>query len=115
MKKTIGERLQDLMKESGITQRELSKELKISAGKMNDIINDSEKDIGYRVFIKIAKYFNVSTDYLFGIDDTGLKTKNEIVTDHLMYILDIISFMARNYEDIGARQKEMIKIVLRMK
>lgn len=64
----FAERLKELREEKGLFQSQLSSELKISqssitrweTGKRVPDINEA---------IKIAKYFDVPTDYLFGLID----------------------------------------------
>ena len=75
MKLTMGERLKDLRSQRGMTIKEVCEALEsqfsftISPGKYNEIEGDKDKDFGYRAFIPLAKFFNVSVDYLIGLND----------------------------------------------
>ena len=75
MKLTMGERLKDLRSQRGMTIKEVCEALEsqfsftISPGKYNEIEGDKDKDFGYRAFIQLAKFFNVSVDYLIGLND----------------------------------------------
>jgi len=64
----IGERLMELRKDKGLTQKELSEILFINyrtySGYERDEIEPSDE-----FKVRIAQYFNVSLDYLLGISD----------------------------------------------
>lgn len=64
----IGERLFDLRKDAGLTQDELADILKINKHSISSYEREKSEppDI---IKISIAKYFNVSIDYLLGISD----------------------------------------------
>ncbi len=64
----IGNRLSDLRKNIGINQEELGKKLGLS----KNAISAYERDINEPpddIKVKLAKFFNVSLDYLLGIVD----------------------------------------------
>ena len=68
---TIGERIEDLLKQNNMTSKELSDKVtaagfKLSTATLSDIINNVDKGYSYKIFVEIAKQLNVSTDYLFG-------------------------------------------------
>ena len=68
MKETFGKRLYDLRKEKGIGQVELAKQLGVG----KSIISYWEKDLSepkMSNIIAIAKYFNVTSDYLLGLEE----------------------------------------------
>lgn len=65
----MGERVDDLLKSKDMTADTLAAELGISKAKLSDIINDKDTDFGYKTFVKLAKYFDVSIDYLLGISN----------------------------------------------
>ena len=61
---TIGVQIAKLRKEKNITQEELAKNLDISAQAVSKWENGGSPDL--ELLPKIADYFNVSIDYLFG-------------------------------------------------
>ena len=62
----IGERLQELRKERGLSQKDLAHELSVSPFTISSYeCNHSDPDDDTKV--KIAKLFNVSLDYLLGL------------------------------------------------
>ena len=68
MENKFSERLKELREESNLTQKTFANKLNISKSAV------SAWEIGrnqpsYDLLIEIAKFFNVSTDYLLGIED----------------------------------------------
>ena len=72
--KYFSEMLENLLKENELTQKELYINLGISKNQLHYWIkNKAEPDL--EMLMKIAVYFDVSTDYLLGLeDDFGNKT-----------------------------------------
>ncbi len=67
---SIGERIKQLRENKGLTQAQLAKEFKLSRSAVN------YWEMGLSVpstqyIIELAKFFNVSADYLLGIKDTA--------------------------------------------
>lgn len=57
------------MEERELTQRQLGKELNIAATTLNGYANDY-REPDFQTLSTIARYFQVSTDYLLGISTT---------------------------------------------
>lgn len=70
---TLGEKLKDMRIKRKMTSKQVCNEIKkqygysLSEGKYNEMENDIDKDFGYRAFIYLAKFYNVSSDYLLGL------------------------------------------------
>ncbi len=64
----IGERLLDLRKDAGLTQDELAAILKINKHSISSYERDKSEPPD-AIKIAIARYFNVSVDYLVGLTD----------------------------------------------
>lgn len=62
----FSEKLNDLMQEKNIKQKQLASELNITQQSISRYVN-SEREPDYETLVKIAKYFDVSTDYLLGL------------------------------------------------
>lgn len=62
---SLKNRLKELRKEKGITQKELANYLKVSRSTVAGYETDKRKP-EYETLQKIADYFNVSVDYLLG-------------------------------------------------
>ena len=73
---SISDRMEDLLKENKITSQELSKQTNISKATISDIINGQKKGYNYEYFIRFAKFFNVTTDFLFGLTDAKTVDKD---------------------------------------
>lgn len=84
------EKLRNLRVESGLTQKELS----IQIGSTDKNIWNYEKGLAappYEILVAYAKYFDVSTDYLLGLeDDFGTRTSAP---------MKIASLSSNNYSD----------------
>lgn len=68
-------RLRKLIKDHNITQDQLSKAVGVSRGSIGQYVN-GDSTPKYDALIAIAKYFNVSTDYLLGITDIAFANIN---------------------------------------
>lgn len=80
---TLGERLEDLIKETGKSYRTISKELKdkydfsISAGTISKLISNEEyNNPKAETIIYLSKYFGVSADYLLGLSNVKTTDTN---------------------------------------
>ena len=68
MKKTIGQRINTLLGENGISQKELADELGVSANLISYYCK-GDRAPDYNKLIAIAKFFKVTTDYLLGVSE----------------------------------------------
>ena len=60
------QRIQDLIKDSSITQAELAGIIGLSESALSRYLKGQTEMLGDGYIIKIAKYFNVSTDFILG-------------------------------------------------
>lgn len=67
-RKIFAERLKELRAEKGIGQRNLSEILGLSNSSISYWENCKQEPTAGALF-KLSKYFNVSTDYLLGLED----------------------------------------------
>ena len=74
---TIGERIEELIKEKNISQEKLAQAVSVSKATMSRYIK-GETDIPGKILIKIARYFDVTTDYLLGATTIPFKTNYDI-------------------------------------
>lgn len=59
-------RLENLLEEENLTQKQLALDLHIASSTINGYVkNNREPD--FTMLVRLARYFNVSTDYLLGI------------------------------------------------
>ena len=75
----IAETFKNLRLEKGLTQKELAEKLKIGQSTVNNYENDNRAPIP-EIIIAYSKFFNVSTDYLLGLeDDFGSKAEKNAI------------------------------------
>lgn len=68
MKNTFGSRIKELRESKGLSQIEFAKNFNVT----KQTISAWEKNLqetDFNMLIEIALYFNVTTDYLLGIED----------------------------------------------
>lgn len=75
---TVGERIQDLLREKKLTQAVLAERAGVSKATMSRYITDPDSRIPHDVLLKIAKCFGVSTDFLLGATDVPYRTNYDI-------------------------------------
>lgn len=63
---SIRDRIQDLMKERKITQAELAVKIGLTESSLSRFISGKTDKLGDESIIRIARVFNVSTDFLLG-------------------------------------------------
>ena len=68
-------RLADLMKEHNISQPELAKEIGCSKSTISRFISGAKGTLTHEQVLKIARLFNVSTDFLLGETNIPDRTK----------------------------------------
>ena len=66
MELSIQERLKDLRVERGLTLEQLAEETKLSKSALGSYEVDDLKDISHYALIKLAKFYEVTTDYILG-------------------------------------------------
>ncbi len=75
---TLRDRIQDLMKERNVTQRQLAVSIGISPSALNRFLSGQTDKLGDESVIAIAKVFNVSTDFLLGVTNVPDKLTFDI-------------------------------------
>ena len=68
MKIILGQRLRELREEKGFTQKELAKELNIHSVTYLHYEKE-QREPPLTLLAKIAKFYDVSVDYLLGLSD----------------------------------------------
>ena len=62
------EKLRKLRKEKGISLKELGATIGVAESTMS-LYENGKRQPDYETLLKFAKYFNVSADYLLGLED----------------------------------------------
>lgn len=116
---TLGTRIKNLRIERNITQLKLAKYLNISNTTLSQYELGTRKP-DYETLVKIAKYFNVTTDYLLGISDDPGKTSDLKNKEKASYsfdlsglpeqvveqISDYLDFLKQKYHKKGEKNKD---------
>ena len=66
--KVFGEKVKELLKESGRSQRDLAAAINVQPSTLCEWLNDHNEP-SMQAIVDIATYLEVSTDYLFGLKD----------------------------------------------
>ena len=76
----IGIKIKNLRNSLKLTQKELAKKLNIKRETIHKYENGIIKNIKYETIEKLAKIFNVTPQYLLGLDDddTSIPSKEEL-------------------------------------
>ncbi len=96
-------RLADLMKEHNISQPELAKEIGCSKSTINRFISGAKGTLTHEQVLKIARLFNVSTDFLLG--ETN-------IPDRKNYDIAELGLSVEAAKDISLRRKPVYKATL---
>lgn len=80
---TIQERLKDLRTEKHLTMEELEKATGIPRSTIGKMENDNTISMEYPAYITLAKFYGVSTDYIFGLTDIKDNKNDSISSLHL--------------------------------
>ena len=98
----IGDRLRKLRKNKGIKQEELANIIGVDKSTIS-LYEIGKNDPSDKVKIEIAKYFNISLDYLMGVidepvhyyrNDLFLKLPNDMSMDERLSLSDYLDFLA---------------------
>ena len=97
-------RLKFLREEKGLFQSDIAKFLGISVAAVGFYENE-KRDMSPDTIIKLAEYFNVSTDYLLG--KTDVKNPGRQIDDVLNEAM--IGMSKEEYEALNETQKKQIR------
>ena len=73
------QRIQDLIKSRKITQAELAESVGLSSSTLSRYLQGRTTNLGDGFIIRIAKYFDVSTDFLLG--ETDIPDRRSLTLD----------------------------------
>lgn len=74
---SLGIRLDRLIKERGLTQVQVAKELHLAKSTFNGYIKGGRQP-DHAILVHIAEYFGVSIDYLLGVTDRKVKSEESM-------------------------------------
>ena len=97
-------RIKKLRLERGETLEKLAKYLNVTIQTISNYENE-KRDITPEVIIKLAEYFNVSTDYLLGKTDKKNNTDKDVEAE-------IMWALSGRYEALNDTNREIAKSVI---
>ena len=97
MELSIQERLKDLRVERGLTLEQLAEETKLSKSALGSYEADDLKDISHYALIKLAKFYEVTTDYILGRSKNRNHPNADLADLHLSD--DMIELLKRGLVD----------------
>ena len=74
-------KIEDLCNKKGINITQMCSQAGVSRGSLTDLKSGRSKTLTNSALVKIARFFNVSTDYLNGLDDFKETMQKENPTD----------------------------------
>ena len=75
---TINERIADLRNMSGLSQKELCEKIDVPTSTLSRIERGEITNVSNDILIKLANFYNVSTDYLLGLTNVKFKKNVEL-------------------------------------
>ena len=103
-------RIKELRKKRGLMQQRLASELGIT----QQMLSKYERDvtlIKVDVLKKIAKYFNVTTDYLLGVSDVKRDIQRQMIMNET---LDEYYDLVEVYKELDPYDQEMIWSIIQV-
>lgn len=97
----FGTRLENLLEERNISQKQLSTELHIAPSTLNGYLR-RHREPDFTTLIQLAAYFDVSTDYLLGI--TNLRSPFTDTNDYSDEEGDLISI----YRNLKPKERDYL-------
>ena len=92
---TFGERLRDLRTNRKMSQKDLAVRISIAKSAISFYESD-ERFPSYEMLIKIARIFNVTTDYLLGIERNRLLDVSGLSEKEIAVISEVIDAFREN-------------------
>lgn len=75
---TINERITDLRTMSGLSQKELCEKIDVPTSTLSRIERGEITNVSNDILIKLANFYNISTDYLLGLTNVKFKKNVEL-------------------------------------
>ncbi len=72
---SIQKKLEDLRIEKGLSLQKLSEQTGISRASLRNNETDDYKDISHKAIITLADFYEVTSDYLWGITENNIRSQ----------------------------------------
>jgi transcriptional regulator with XRE-family HTH domain len=92
-------KLKELRQEAGITRAELSRRININQGTLANYENEL-RQVDYQTIIQLSEFFEVSTDFLLGKDDSAPTTPFRALTLKEKNIIDRYRALSEKSKDL---------------
>lgn len=110
----LGKRIADLRKEHKLSQYELANRIGFSRGKLANYEQGSRQP-DYETLIRIADFFDVSTDFLLGKTDLQNKRNFDIsLSDEEKKIFDELKKYPVLFHDLSSNPEKKIKELIKL-
>lgn len=106
----LGHRLANLREKKGLSQAALAERLGMSQSSIA-MWETNKRRVPDDALIKLADYYNVSTDYLYGRDVPSWATEEDVI--EIEKILDENAKMTFGGEELTEEEREDVRQVLR--
>lgn len=90
----IGERLKALRLSKKMSQKDLAEKLKIAKSVISFYESDARRP-SYEVLVRIAETFNVTTDYLLGIDNKRMIDVSDLSDEDVEAVTTVVNALNR--------------------
>lgn len=98
----VGDRIRNLREKDGVSREQLAQSLEITYAALSKY-ETSKRQVDYETLIKIADYFDVTTDYLLGRNEYAHGVSKEEPSIYLQLGID-----RDKYESLPAYQQEAL-------
>ena len=102
MELSIQERLKDLRVERGLTLEQLAEQTHLSKSALGSYEGDNFKDISHYALIELAKFYEVTVDYLLGLTPEKLaRAEHEYKVDRIHRLFGLDKKLVDKYMRMG--------------
>ena len=110
IKLTLSEKLEDLIAKKGKKASVIAREIDISESMISKYRNDKQPTLDS--LVKLARYFNVSTDYLLGLTDApSADVKARAVEEYTGLSSDAVQFLHDYKEEYPGRVESLSNLL----
>lgn len=107
---TLYERIQQLCKSKGVSGSRMCLDLGISKSTLSDMKNGRTKGISVPTAQKIAGYFGITVDELYGVEEKIKADPVGTAEIHIEMIEDIdLTDLFQDFKLLDARERKMVK------
>lgn len=108
---TFGTRLRELRKAKRISQEELGKVIHVSKVSISGYENDT-REPSQEALTALANYFDVTTDYLLGLNQTPKWANKKDANDLAKFLKENAGSMTYQGENLTEDEKEKLEIAM---